>query len=373
MRAIVLERRGGPEGLVERDVDLPEPGPDEVRIRVAASGINFADILQRLGLYGSGPKPPYVPGFEVAGEISALGEDIQKDQEGAGGERVDGLAVGRRVVALTRFGGYAEEVCTRRSLVWPLPDSLTYQDGAALPVNYLTAWLCLHDMANLQPGERVLIQGGAGGVGTAAVQMALDAGATVFATAGSDDKVEFLGELGVHHPINYRAQRFDDEVRRIAGERELDVVLDAVGGETLQRGYRLLAPFGRLVSYGLSQAVSGERRNLLRALWAWWRTPSFGPLQLIGDNIGVFGFHLAHVQGREERVARAFGQILDRVTRGVLRPVIAETFPLTGAGVADAHRYIHARRNIGKVLLVTGMAAETVDGTGSGPQPGISP
>jgi NADPH:quinone reductase-like Zn-dependent oxidoreductase len=326
---------------VDRDAETPSAGGGDLVLRVRAAGINFADILQRLGFYANADKPPYVMGFEVAGDVVQVGA------------AVEGFAVGDRVVGMLRAGGYAELARVPAAAAFRLPDSISYAEAAASPVNYLTAWFCLFDMGQLKEGEKVLIQGGAGGVGTAAIQLASEAGATIFATAGSDEKVAYMKGAGVDHPINYRRAKFDDEVRERVGDRGLDLVLDAVGGDTLRRGYALLAPLGRLVSYGLSDAVAGPRRSLLQLARAWWKTPRFGPLSLIDRNVGVWGFHLALLPGREDRILAAMREILQRVEAGRLKPVIARTFPLTASGAADAHRFIHERRNIGKVLLVT--------------------
>jgi len=344
VKAILLERHGGPEVLVDRELADPRTGPGEILIDVRAAGVNFADLLQRLGLYGSAPPPPYVPGFEVSGTVAEVGEDV------------DDLEPGQPVVALTRFGGYAARVSTPAEAAMRVPDGISVEDAAALPVNYLTAWFCLHEMAGLSRGERVLVQHGAGGVGVAAVQLARRAGAEILATTSTDDKVEFLRDAGVDHPINYRTTDFADEVRRVAGDRGLDVVLDSGGGRDLARAYDLLAPLGRVVSYGLSTAVGGSRRNPLRALWAWLRTPRFHPVDLIGRNAGVFGFHLALLEDRRDRIPGVFREILAGVADGSLAPRIARTFPLEADGAAAAHRYLHERRNIGKVLLVRSAA-----------------
>jgi NADPH:quinone reductase-like Zn-dependent oxidoreductase len=340
MRTIVLPKHGPPERFVDHDLDAPSPGKDDLILRVRAAGINFADILQRLGFYANATeKPPYTMGFEVAGDVEQIGPDVKN------------FSIGDRVVALIKSGGYAESARAPSASAFRIPDSMTYEQAAALPVNYLTAWFCLYDMGQLKPGDRVLIQGGAGGVGTAAIQLARETGATIFATASSDEKVAYLKQAGVDVPINYRQEQFDTVIRERIGKRGLDLVLDAVGGDTLRRGYKLLAPLGRLVSYGLSDAVAGPRRNLLQVARAWWKTPRFHPLSLIDRNVGVWGFHLALLHGREDRVAEAMREIVQRVEDGRLKPVIARTFPLTADGAADAHRFIHERRNIGKVLL----------------------
>lgn len=344
MKAILLERHGPPDVLVDRDTDEPRPDPGEIVIEVRAAGVNFADLLQRLGLYGSAPSLPYVPGFEVAGTVAATGDGVE------------GFDPGQRVVALTRLGGYAEAARTPAEAAMEVPEGISLEEAAALPVNYLTAWFCLHEMARLSRGEKLLIQHGAGGVGIAAVQLARRVGAEIFATTSTDAKVEFLRGIGVEHPINYRTTDFDAEVERVAGRRGLDVVLDAEGGRDLARAYELLAPLGRAVSYGLSSAVGGPRRNLLRALWAWLRTPRFHPVEMIGRNVGVFGFHLALLEEKRALVPDAFREILAGVVEGDLAPRIAETFPLDADGAARAHRYLHERRNIGKVLLVRSAA-----------------
>ena len=342
MRAVLLERKGPPEVMVEREIAVPEPENDQVRIRVRAAGVNFADLLQRLGLYGNAPKMPYVPGFEVSGEVSAVGSEVRSIQEGD------------RVVALTRFGGYAEEVCAPALAALPVPAELDLTAAASIPVNYLTAWFCLKTMGNVRAGERVLVHNGAGGVGTAAVQLARQDGAEIFATASSDEKLQFLTDLGVDHAINYRTGDFAEQIRRIAGRRSIDVILDAVGGKTTLEGYKLLAPLGRLISYGMFEAAPTANRNLLRAWRAWRNTPRFNPIQMIGRNTGVFGFHLALLEGKHHLVAEAFEEILGMVLDGRLRPIIAESFPLSASGAAAAHRFIHERRNIGKVLLANG-------------------
>jgi NADPH2:quinone reductase len=282
----------------------------------------------------------------VAGDVVDVGSD-------AGPHRV-----GDRVVAIVSGGGYATEAVARAAAATPVPEGTTDVEAASIPVNFLTAWFCLFEMGNLRPGERVLVHGGAGGCGTAAVRLALDAGGTVFATAGSAEKVEFLRSLGVQRAIDYRREAFDRVIRDATDGEGVDLVLDAVGGRTLEASYRLLAPLGRVVSYGLSAAVTGERRNPLGALRALWRTPRFRPQEMIGRNVGVWGFHLGRLRGKEDRITSALQEIFARLAAGRIEPTIAATFPLTAAGAARAHRFIHERRNIGKVVLVAEGASE---------------
>jgi len=229
---------------------------------------------------------------------------------------------------------------------------MSYIEGATLPVNYLTAWFCLFNMGNLRPGERVLIHGGTGGVGIAAIQLAREQSVEIFTTVGSEEKFQFVRELGVEHPINYQTTDFVRHVLQNTNGEGADLVLDSVGGKTLKKSYQVLAPLGRLVSYGLSAALPKKRRNWLRVLNAWWTTPHFSPLEMIGRNVGVFGFHLALLASKERLAGEAFDSLIQKAREGIVSPIVSEVFPLSAKGAIQAHHYLHERRNIGKVLLV---------------------
>jgi NADPH:quinone reductase-like Zn-dependent oxidoreductase len=265
---------------------------------------------------------------------------------------VTGIAPGDRVLGLAKFGGYAEEICLPVRAVRRLPPSLDYQEAAALPVNYLTAWFCLFSMGNLQPGDRLLVHGGAGGVGVAAIQLALEHPVEIFSTVGSERKKRFLNELGVKHVINYKRIDFTDYIREQTNQEGVEVILDSVGADNLCRSYEILAPMGRLVSYGLSAAAPDEKKSRFQVFRAWWRTPRFTSLQLIGKNVGVFGFHLALLGTKEGLIQDAIDTLLHKVEVGTIRPVISATFQLSAEGVIQAHEYLHERRNMGKVILV---------------------
>lgn len=340
MKAIFLERHGAPEVFRDRLVGDPELGLRSVKLRVEAAGVNFADLLQRLGLYGHAPKLPYIPGFEVAGEVMECGPNVTS------------FSVGDRVVALIPTGGYSDTVVADDLAVKKIPPGISPEEAAAIPVNYLTAWFCLFNFGFLAKDERVLIHTAAGGVGVAAVQLAIDRGAKVFATAGSEEKLRFVEKMGAEHCVSYLQSDWADQMRRISEPGGIDVVLDSVGGECLQRSYELLAPLGRLVSFGLSKAVSGPSRNWINTALAWWRTPRFSPLDLIERNVAVSGFHLGLLGSKVDAVTDAFDQILLKASAGILTPVVSETFPLSAAGAAEAHHFMHARRNKGKVVLV---------------------
>lgn len=336
MRQVVIPRYGGPDVLTVREVPDPAPGDGQVRIGVRATGVNFADLLARLGLYPDAPKPPAVVGYEVAGVVDAVGAGVSS------------VRPGDRVFALTRFGGYSDRVIVPSPLVFPTPASLSDTEAAAVPVNYLTALVALYKMANVTAGETVLIHGAGGGVGIAATQLARLRRATIIGTA-SAGKHDALRAFGVDHAIDYRTSHVAEEVRRITHGRGADVVLDPIGGRSFETSYRLLAPLGRLIVYGVSSMVTGERRRWLRVLRTIMQMPSFKPLALMSDNRGVFGLNLGHLWSEEAQLRSSAAFLGEELAAGRLRPVIATTFPLERA--ADAHRYLQSRGNIGKVVL----------------------
>jgi NADPH:quinone reductase-like Zn-dependent oxidoreductase len=338
VRQVVITKYGSPDVFDVRELPTPSPGEGEVRIRVRAAGVNFADVLARLGLYPDAPKPPMVVGYEVAGHIDGTGSGVT------------GFFDGDRVMALTRFGGYADTVVVPASQAFKCPEALCDAEAAAAPVNYLTAALALYRMAALAPGETVLVHNAGGGVGIAATQLARLRRATVIGTA-SAFKHDALRTFGVEHTIDYRHANVDTEVRRLTHGRGVDVILDPIGGHSFLASYRLLAPLGRLVMFGFSSAAPGQRRSLWRAICAWLATPRFDPLSMINRNRGVFGLHLGHLWEERRQLAPLMEMLLGELSGGRLTPVVARTFPLERAG--DAHRFIQSRCNIGKVVLTT--------------------
>lgn len=338
MRQAVITRHGSPDVFDMREAPDPVPAPGEVRIRVRACGINFSDILSRLGLYPDAPKPPMVVGYEVAGIVDAIAPDIT------------GFAPGDRVVALTRFGGYSDVVVTSAAYCFHIPEELSDAEAAAVPVNYLTAALALYRMAALAPNETVLVHNAGGGVGIAATQLARLRRATVIGTA-SAMKHDALRTFGVDHMIDYRHANVAEEVARITRGRGVDVILDPIGGNSFGHSYRMLAPLGRLIMFGLSAAAPGEERSWWRAFQAWAAMPRFNPLSMINRNRGVFGLHVGHLWEERAQLAPLMEMLMLELRQHRLRPVVAKTFPLDRA--ADAHRYIQSRSNIGKVVLTT--------------------
>ncbi|MBM4189009.1 MAG: zinc-binding dehydrogenase [Gemmatimonadetes bacterium] len=338
--AIRIERHGPPEVLAERQVPLPEAGPGEVHLEVLAAGVNFADLLMRAGLYATVPPRPYSPGFEVAGVVRGLGTGVV------------GWALGDPAVALIRHGGYARDIVVPERNLFRYPSGLTPTQAAAIPVAFLTAAVALFESARARAGETVLVLNAAGGVGTAAVQLARWRGLRVLGTAGSAAKRAFVTErLGAEACFD-SAGDWTRDVEATLGPRRLDLALDAIGGEATARCRRLLAPLGRLVFYGLSDAMPRDQRRFLPMALAWLKTPRLHPLSLIEPNLAISGIHLLHLHHREELLWPLLGEIFDAVTSGALEPIVDRTFPLDRAGAVAAHQHLHARRVIGKVVLV---------------------
>jgi synaptic vesicle membrane protein VAT-1 len=342
MRTMVVRRYGPPEVFESQQAPDPQPKSGEVVIRVKAIGVNFADLLQRMGVYPGTPKPPFVPGFEVSGVVEKVAE---------GGKAGDGEPIrpGDAVAALTNFNAYAEWVAVPARLVFRLPAGMSFEDAAAIPGNYLTAYHSMFAMGNLISGDRMLIHGAAGGVGVAAVQFARARGIEVFGTAGPA-KQEFLRKIGVSHAIDYTKNDFVQVVRKFAPDG-IEMVMDPVGGRSFAQSYKCLGSTGRLVIYGFSAAAGSDgKRSWWRGLMALAQTPRFHPLKLLGDNISVIGVNLSHLQSRGTLLRSEMAEIFRMYTAGQIKPVIGKTFPL--ADCAAAHQYIHDRKNMGKVLLL---------------------
>jgi NADPH:quinone reductase-like Zn-dependent oxidoreductase len=337
VKALLITEHGPPEVLRVQERPDPEPGPGEVRIKVRAAGINFADLLARLGLYPDAPKPPCVVGYEVAGDVESLGEGVE------------GVSVGDRVLAGCNFGGYAELVVTGAGNVVPLPDDWSYEEGASVAVAAATAYAALDRYGSVQEGERVLIHAAAGGVGIASTQIAKILGAEVFGTA-SGSKHEAIRGFGVDHPIDYRTQDFVKEVRRITGEeRPLDLVMDAIGGKSFKKSFSLLRAGGRLVCFGASAIQSGERRSRPQALKALAQMPFFHPVKLMSESKSVIGLNMKTIWDEQGSLDDYIAPLRGWIEDGRVRPVVAKSFPLEDG--AEAHRFLHQGKNVGKVVL----------------------
>jgi synaptic vesicle membrane protein VAT-1 len=337
VRAIVTTRNGDVDVLKVEARPDPVPGKGEVLIRVKAAGLNFADILARQGLYPDGPPKPCVMGYEVAGIVEAVGHEV------------DQALVTKPVVAMTRFGGQAELVVAPLTQIFEKPEQLSFEQGAAVPVNYLTAWALLVTMGGLKKEEAVLIHNAGGGVGLAALDIAKHIGARTYGTA-STSKHEFLKARGLDHAIDYRKQDWLPVLMDLTGGRGVELVIDPLGGSSWKKSCRALRTTGRMGVFGMSTASASGIRGKLRAMKALAQTPRFHPLALMNRNRGVFGLNLGHMWGEGEKVAGWTGEIVRGIEEGWVQPHVDRSF--TFDQITDAHRYIEARKNIGKVVLV---------------------
>ncbi len=333
MRAVVITKHGPPSVLKVQDrPDPPSPSAGQVRISVRAAGVNFADHLARVGLYPDAPKVPSVVGYEVAGTIEAVGDGV------------DPARVGERVLAGTRFGGYAEIVNAAADDTVVLPESMSFEQGAAVPVNYATAWAALHGYGSLRTGERVLVHAAAGGVGIAAVQLAKAAGAIVDGTA-SPSKHSQLAALGIDRAIDYRRDGW------WKGLEPYDIVLDALGGTSLRRSFDLLRPGGRLVAYGLSSLQQGEKRSLRRAApQALAMVRGFNLINQLNESKTVIGLNMLRLWDDRGTLEPWIEPLSAALSDGTAAPVVHAAVPFADA--PEAHRILAARENVGKVVLV---------------------
>jgi len=330
MRAVVITKHGGPDVFEVQDRPDPALGPGQVRIEVAAAGINFADVMARMGLYQDAPPTPCVVGYEVAGTILELAEGVE------------GLLPGQRVLAGTQFGGYATQVCVPAGDVVPLPDELSFEQGAAVPVNYATAWAGLVGYGVLEAGERVLVHSAGGGVGIAATQIAKKLGAEVYGTA-SPAKHQRILELGVDRALDYTKPGWEQ------GIGMFDVILDAVGGKSFRTSYGLLRPGGRLVAFGASSVVSGERKSVPTALKAVLRMPRFNLVKQMQESKSVIGLNMLTLWKDRGTLGPWIDPLSGMLGDGTIAPVVAGSFSFEEAGAAQS--MIVERRNIGKVVL----------------------
>jgi NADPH:quinone reductase-like Zn-dependent oxidoreductase len=337
MKKIVITGHGGPEKLEVQDAPDPVATPGTMRIRVHASGVNFADVLARQGLYPDAPKPPCVVGYEVSGIVDAVGTGVSTDW------------FGKEVFALTRFGGYADAVVVPEAQVFARPAGLSHEQCAAIPVNYLTAWQLLVTMGSLHRDETVLIHNAGGGVGLAAIDIARHIGARSIGTASSG-KHAFLKERGLGDAIDYRGKDWEVELARLTDGRGVELVTDPLGGSHWKRSYKALRATGRLGMFGVSTATESGLFGPLRLLSAALGMPLFHPVGLMNANKAVFGVNLGHLWGELDKLRGWMEILLRGVEEGWVRPHVGRTFRYDQAG--EAHAYLEERKNRGKVVLV---------------------
>jgi len=337
MHAVFISKHGGPDVLEVRELSTPEPLAGEVRVAVTFAGLNFAELSARQGLYPDAPKPPCIVGYEGSGVVEALGEGVTE------------LAEGDRVSFMTRFGGHASHVCVPAGQALRMPESMSFEHGAAMPVNYLTAHHMLFEIARIRPGAHVLVHMAAGGVGTAALQLCQTIDdVTTYGTA-SESKHEHVRKHGCTHPIDYRNKDYVEEVERLTEGRGVDLVLDALGGGDWRKGYELLSPVGMLIAFGLANTNTGGKRNLLNVLKQMIRMPRFSPIKLMNDNRTVSGCNMGQLWTEQVLLRRQLDALMRLYEEGAIRPHVHAIHSFEQA--AEAYGDIEHGRNLGKVLL----------------------
>ncbi len=330
MRAWIAHRYGPPEVLRLAEIPDPQPGPGQALVRVRAIGLNFADCMARAGVYPNTPKPPFVPGMEVAGEVAALGEGVTEPP------------VGTAVAAVPIFGGHAEYVVVKASHLRPLPSGLSFVEGASFVVTGLTADHALFTVGRVRPGERVAILAAAGGVGTLAVQMAVRAGAHVLGVASSPAKRELVRQLGAQEVVGY-------ETYPQALRGGVDVVLDSVAGRLFRLGWRALRPDGRYVLFGFASAVGPRRIRYLRAAVELVRMGVVLPAALVQSCRTLAGFNLSLVPHLAPHLVQRYQLLCQSLQNGELKPVIGKVF--TFSQLPSAHAFLQGRGSFAKVVV----------------------
>jgi NADPH:quinone reductase-like Zn-dependent oxidoreductase len=337
MKAIYLNKFGKAHEAFEiREVADPIVGEGEVCVKVEVSGLNFADVLGRKGLYPALPAPPVIMGYDVVGVVESVGPEVSESW------------IGKRVACLTRFGGYAEKVCTAVTGIAELPDSLSSNEGCALATQYVTALYMSDFLQHTKQGERVLVHAAAGGVGTALIQLLKERGCEIFATVGNNEKVNALAKQGIT-AVNYKSHDYEVEIRKHLGNANLDVTFNSIGGKTFKQDMRLLGAGGRLILFGFSDRTSkwGGKLATLKLVFDMGRLI---PLLLLGKSQSVLGVNMLKVADEHpEIIGRLLSQLVQMHSEGKIKPVIGGEYSF--AEIAKAHQYLESRKSSGKIIL----------------------
>ncbi|TGJ99768.1 alcohol dehydrogenase [Leptospira semungkisensis] len=337
MKQIVITKKGGPEVLKVKEVSDLVPNPGEVRISVRATGLNFADIMTRMGVYPDAPKFPCVVGYEVSGVIDKISPSV------------DPKWLGKEVLAISKFKGQAEQVVVPLDQVFEKPKSMSFEQAAAFPVNYLTAYQILIAMGGLRSNETLLIHNAGGGVGLAALEIANHIGAETFGTA-SQGKHEFLKKKGLKHAIDYRNQDWKAELLKLTQGRGVDMIMDPIGGKNMKWSYQALSSTGRVALFGLSTATERGLNGKLQKIKMLFQTPIFHSFQLLLANKGVFGVNMARLWHEKRKIRLWVDDLMEGQRQGWINPHVDKVFSFKDIG--EAHSYIEERKNIGKVILI---------------------
>lgn len=336
MKKWVLTKFGASkDSFVLQEGPDPTPGEGQVLIKVSHSGINFADIVARNGLYDEAPKPPCVIGYDVSGEVAAVGAGVTD------------LVIGSRVLALTRFGGYASHVVVPRSSIVAVPANISLEQAPALATQACTAWHCSRELVQLHPGDVVLVQAAAGGVGSMIVQMAKERGCFVYGTA-STGKQQFLADLGVDRPIDYTKENFK-QVIQSGPHRHVDVVFDNLGGKGFKQGMATLGPCGKMVCYGATEQIKASK-NKLYLLPLALGFGLFSPIPLLMQSKSVLMVNMLVLADNKPQLFQRYLQsVAEMAANGQIKPLISKVFSAKDLDLA--HDFVESRQSTGKVIL----------------------
>ncbi|GAB4221674.1 MAG: medium chain dehydrogenase/reductase family protein [Salibacteraceae bacterium] len=343
MKALILKTEGPADQAFElNEIPDPTPGPNQVLISVSHSGLNFADVMARKGLYNDRPELPCVLGYEVVGYVEQCGEAVSR------------LKQGDRVLAFTHFGGYASKAIAEERAIVKIGDEVDGAEATALATQYCTAWFAACMMVNLQPNDRVLIHAAAGGVGTALVQIAKWKGCEVIGTAGSEQKMEYLKSMGVDHPVNYRQEDFVKAVNKLLNGDRVDVVFDPIGGKSFRKSFSLCGSGGRIVSFGASE-WSSSKGNFLDKIKLALGFGVYHPIALLMKSKSIIGLNMLRIaENRPAYLERCMSEVVRHYQSGVLKPKVDSVYP--AEKVALAHQRLEGRQSIGKIALTWGNA-----------------
>ncbi len=337
MKAAYLVKCGSAEDAFDiREVIKPEPKSDQVLIKVEAFGLNFADIAARYGKYRGAPPLPALLGYDVVGTVGKCGADVSH------------LVKGDRVTALTLFGGYAEYAIAEKGVTHKIPENITPGIAVALATQSCAAHYLSNRLTNIQENEKVLIHAAAGGVGTALVQLALHKKCIIFGTCSSHEKLEYLKENGVHHPIDHTKNDFAETIRTLVGNKGVDVVFNPIGGKSLKQGYRLLGAGGRLASYGVSSLNS--KKNIFGKMKDLWQFGMYHPVQFLSNSKGMIGMNMLKIaEEKPEKIAKVMQEVIQLQQKGILHPHVGAEYSIDQ--LAEAHRFLESRKSMGKIVV----------------------
>ncbi|MEL6123367.1 MAG: zinc-binding dehydrogenase [Bacteroidota bacterium] len=332
VRAAYLIKHGKAASAFEvRETQVPSPGPGEIQIQVEAFGLNFADVMARLGMYPDAPKPPGIIGYDVIGTVKAIGEG-----------RSDQLHVGDRVIGLTRFNGYAELVNTQAAGVVKIEEDIDVASATALATQGGTAHYMAEEMVRLHEGDRVLVHAAAGGVGSLLCQMGIAAGAEVYGTASAAAKLDYLSTIGVHHPINYREKDFAKEAS------EMDVIFDPIGGLSVKKGFKSLRSGGRMVLFGASSLTSAK--SIFSKLGVVLGFGLYSPIQLLNPSKSLIAVNMLRIaDDRPDVLNRCLRGAVEMHAKGVITPLSGGVYPIEE--LAEAHEALEQRQTMGKLAI----------------------